>query len=94
MASRLRRVCGDLLVSIGMLGAVLGILVSVDARVREQLQAAVSVTSSVGVGAVGGQLREVGLTLFDAARTQSIEHAPLVIFAVVATVLVLALMRS
>jgi hypothetical protein len=94
MASRVRRVCGDLLVSIGVLGAVLGVLVSVDPRVRDQLQAAVNVTSAVGLGAVGGQLRDVGITLFDAARTHSIEQAPLVIFSVVATVLLLALART
>jgi hypothetical protein len=94
MASRLRRVSGDLFVSIGVLGAVLGVLMSVDARVREQLQAVVSLTSPAGLGAAGRQLRDLGLTLFEAARMQSIEHAPLVIFTVVATVLLLAMMRS
>jgi len=94
MTSRVRRMCGDLLISMGVLGAVVVVLMSVDGRVREQLQAAVRVTSSVGLRAVGGQLREVGLTLFDAMRTQSIEHAPLMIFAVVATVLLLGLART
>ncbi len=94
MASRVRRVGGDLLVSIGVLGAVIGVLVSIDVRVREQLQTAVNVASPSGLGGADGRLQEVGSTLFDAARSQSIEHAPLVIFAVVATVLLLALARS
>ena len=94
MASQVRRVAGDLLVSIGVLGAVLGVLVSIDARVRERLHSAVYAAAPADLGGAGGQLREVGLTVFDALRTQSIEHAPLMIFAVVATVLLLAMARS
>lgn len=94
MASRVRRVYGDLLVSAGVLAAVLGVLVSIDVRVREQLQAAMSAASPAGVGDAGARLRDVTLTLVEAAWTQSIDHAPLMIFAVVATVLLLALARS
>ena len=94
MASRVRRVYGDLVVSAGVLAAVLGVLVSIDVRVREQLQAAMRAASPTGAGDAGARLREVTLTLVEAARTQSIDHAPLVIFAVVATVLLLALARS
>ena len=94
MASRVRRVYGDLLASAGVLAAVLGVLVSIDVRVREQVQAAMSAASPAGVGDAGARLRDVTLTLVEAARTQSIDHAPLVIFAVVATVLLLALARS
>jgi hypothetical protein len=94
MSSRVRRVAGDLLVSIGVLGAVFGVLVSIDARVREHLHSAVNAAAPADLGGAGGQLRDVGLTVFDAARTQSIEQAPLVIFAVIATVLLLALARS
>jgi len=94
MASRLRRVCGDVVVSAGVLTAVVGVLVSIDARVREQVLAVVNAASPAGLGEAGGRLREVGGALFEAARTQSIEHAPLVVFAVVATVLLLALARS
>jgi hypothetical protein len=93
MASRLRRTCGDLLLSIGVLGAVVGVMVSIDSRVREQLQAIVSVTPA-GLTAVGRQMGDVGVVLFEAMRTQSIEHAPLVIFAVVALVLLFAMTRS
>jgi hypothetical protein len=94
MASRLRRAGGDLLISIGVLGAVVAVLVSVDPRVREQLQAVGSVLSLDGLGVLGRRLQDVGLTLFEAVRTQSIEHAPFMIFAVVALVLLFAMMRS
>jgi hypothetical protein len=94
MAPRVRRVYGDLLVSAGVLAAVLGVLVSIDVRVREQVHTALSAASPADVGDAGARLREVTLTLFEAARTQSIDHAPLVVFAIVAAVLLLALARS
>ncbi|MBI4485809.1 MAG: hypothetical protein HY655_07340 [Acidobacteria bacterium] len=93
MGSRVRRTCGDLLVSAGVLAAVIGVLVSVDTRVREQVHEVVS-AASPSVGGATIQLREIAFAVVEAARTQSIEHAPLVIFAVVATVLLLALARS
>jgi len=94
MASWGRRVCGDLVVSAGVVAAVLGVLVSIDERVREQMRVVARAASPTGIGEAGARVREAGLTLFDAARTQSIEHAPLVIVAVIATVLLLALARS
>jgi hypothetical protein len=94
MASRLRRAGTDLLISLGVLGAVVGVLVSVDPRVRGQLQTVGNVISLDGLGVVGRRLQDLGLTLFDAVRTQSIEHAPFMIFAVVALVLLVAMMRS
>lgn len=93
--SRVRRVFGDALVSAGMIAIVLAVLVSVDERVREQFRAAVDSASPSSVAAgTGTQLSEVGVALFDAARTQSIEHAPLMIFVVVATMLVLFMVRT
>jgi len=94
MASHVRRMCGDLLVSAGVLAAVVGALVAIDPRVREHMYAVAKGTSPGSVADAGSWLREVVLALVDAARTQSIEHAPLMIFAVVATVLLLALSRS
>lgn len=94
MASRVRRMCGDVLVSAGVLAAVVGALMSIDARVREQVRAALGAASPGGLGDASGRVGEAAAALLDAARTQSIEHAPLVVFAVVATVLLLALARS
>lgn len=94
MASRVRRMCGDALVSAAVVAVVIGVLVSVDVRLREQLGAAVRAASADTVADAGGQVRAIGFALFDAARTQSVEHAPLMIFALVATVLLLALARS
>jgi hypothetical protein len=92
MTSQFRRRVGDALVSVGVLAIVLGVLVSVDARVRERLETVVT-TGAPDLG-VPGAWGNVGYVLFDAARTQSIDHAPLMIFVVCATVLLLFMWRT
>jgi hypothetical protein len=92
MRSRVQRVWSDALVSGAVVIAVLIILMSIDVRVREQVRAVVGTTSSVQ--AAGGRIGEVGTVLFEAARTQSIDHAPMMIFIAAATVLVLFMARS
>ena len=67
-------------------------LMSIDARVREQVRSVVASTSEVQNA--GTRLADVGAVLFDAARTQSIDHAPMVIFIAAATVLVLFMVRA
>jgi hypothetical protein len=91
MKSRVRLLWSDTLATVGVLAFVLAVLISVDDRVREQAQLAFSPTA---VGSVGTRLGEVGSALFDAARSQSLEHAPLMIFIVVGTVLLLCMMRA
>ena len=94
MGSRSRRVYGDALVSGGVLLVVLGLLVSVDERVREQVSAAAAGGWSSTLADFGTRLQEAGSSVADAARTQSIDHAPLLIFVLVATVLLLAMVRT
>jgi hypothetical protein len=89
--SRIRHLGSDALASVGVLAFVLTVLVSVDERVREQAEL---LFSPGGVGSVGVQLGQVGSALVEAAKTQSIEHAPMMTFIVVATVLLLGMMRS
>ena len=91
LKSRLRHLGSDALAGMGVLAFVLAVLVSVDERVREQAQFLVSPGA---VGNIGVRLGEVGSALVEAAKTQSTEHAPMMTFIVVATVLLLGLMRS
>jgi hypothetical protein len=70
-------------------GILLG-LVSVDPRVREHL----AELFYGGGGAIDGRLTGLGEALIDAARYQSIENAPLVVFAAVSAVLVLFMWRT
>lgn len=88
----MRRVVNDALMSAGALAILLFVLVSVDARVREH---AVRIVNSASSGDVGGtRLSDIGSTLLVAARDQSVAHAPLAIFVVVAVVLLLCMVRT
>jgi hypothetical protein len=66
-------------------------LVSVDARVRDRFSELLYGSSGA---AVDNRLADLGEALIDAARYQSIENAPLVVFAAVSSVLVLFMWRT
>ncbi len=90
----MRRVFKDALVSAGALLIVLVALMAVDGRVRSQVTAAVSgVSSPQAVVSGAGKARYVAGVVASAAREQSINHAPMVIFVVAATVLVTFMLR-
>ena len=91
MKIRARHLWNDTLATVGVLVFVLAVLVSVDERVREQTS---QMMSPGAVGSIPAQLGEVGSALVDAVQTQSLEHAPLMSFIVVATVLLLGMMRK
>lgn len=94
MISRLWHVCSDALISVAVLAAVLLVLISVDVRVREQLRTAIGSTTPSTLGDVVAGVRDAGAILLAAAWTQSLDHAPMMIFVVVASVLLLSLVRS
>ena len=71
---------------------VLGGLVFVDARVRERFTDLF--VGGDGVASVGDRASELGNALVSAARYQSIENAPLLIFATVGAVLFLFMVRT
>jgi hypothetical protein len=90
----MRRPFGDALLSIGALAILLFALVSVDDRVREQVSLRLSARPSVELATAGAQVRDLTSVVFRAARDQSIDHAPLLIFSLAATVLVLFMLRT
>jgi hypothetical protein len=86
---------GEAAMSAGAVLLLLGVLMSLDPRVRE----AVRFGSGAGrpateVVQAGGRARDLVLVLLEAARDQSIDHAPLMIFALAAAVLVLFMVRT
>jgi len=92
---RIRRAFGDALISVGALVALILTLAAFDGRVREQ------VALRIGPGRASAQVVDAGVVIRDltgvvanAVRDQSIEHAPLVIFVLAATVLVLFMLRT
>jgi hypothetical protein len=90
----MRRAFGEALMSAGTVVMLLLILVAVDDRVRNELSLRVMSHPTAGLAAAGQQARDLTTVLAQAARDQSLAHAPLLIFALVATVLVLFMLRT
>lgn len=91
----MRRAFGDALISMGALAALLTTLVLVDDRVRQQVSLRFSGTQpSTELANAAARLRDLASVVMEAARDQSIEHAPMLIFVLVATVLVLFMLRT
>jgi hypothetical protein len=80
------------MLSLAIFAMVLGGLVCVDPRVRDRFGALV--WGGDGVGSIGDRASELVDALLVAARYQSIENAPLLIFATVGAVLFLFMVRT
>jgi hypothetical protein len=81
------------MISICSVLLLLALLVSVDPRVREQLAGVWTPGASVTTS-VGSHVRNITSVVMSAARDHSIDQAPLMIFALAATVLVLFMLRT
>lgn len=88
----MRRVFSDAVISLGAVLALLVMLVSVDPRVRYQLTSAWS--GNGAATSVGKDLVEASSVLLSALQNHGIANAPLMIFALAATVLVLFMLRT
>jgi hypothetical protein len=87
-----RRVFGDAVISVCAVLALLLMLVAIDPRVRMQVASAWggSGTST----SVSKDLGEISTVLLSAVQDRGIDNAPLMIFALTATVLVLFMLRT
>lgn len=84
----------ELLLSIGTVIAILLVLVAVDDRVRDQVAMRAVAHPRVEIASAGQQAQNLTTVLLDAARDQSLAHAPMLIFALVAIVLTLFMLRT
>lgn len=78
--------------SAAVFGAILFALVSVDPGVRDHVSNLVGGSGSIAPW--GSRAKELGDALWSAARYQSLENAPLLVFATVGTVLTLFMLKS
>ncbi len=87
---------GDTLISTGALVILLVAIVSMDTRVRDHVMRLVpgGGAASSEITSVARQASDTASAVMGAARDQSIEQAPLVIFVTVATILVLFMVRT
>ena len=89
MRSRFR----EAIVSIGTLGVLFLVLVGFDDRVRNEVSLRMA-NPSGELASTGYQLQNLVAVVVQAARDQSIGHAPLLIFVLGATVLFLFMLRT
>jgi hypothetical protein len=90
-----RRVFYDALLSAGALTLLLLVLIAIDDRVREQI--ALRFTDGHTTAQLAGattQVQDLYTVIADVARQQSLEHAPLMLFAMAGTVLVMFMVRT
>jgi hypothetical protein len=80
--------------SVGTVTTLLLVLIAVDPRVREQVSTRVISRPSAELAAAGQHARDFTSVIVEVARDQSATHAPLLIFALAATVLVLFMLRT
>ena len=89
-----RRLSGGLAAAGSLAALVLG-MAAMDERVREAARRVVSGEgASPEMVSSAHRLQEAVFVAIDAVRDQSIDHAPLTIFALVATVLLLFMLRT
>jgi len=91
MKFRDRRVW-DTVMSAGVFAVVLVVLLSVDERVRRHVETRLTDVATFD-GALS-HLSEAGLMLWYTTSTQSVEHAPMMVFVVIAAVLLLCMLRT
>jgi hypothetical protein len=91
----MRRVFGDTITSIGAMLLVLVTLVLFDDRVRERAGMLFGGGHPTAqLASVGERARDLALGILQVARDQSLDHASLMIFTLVAMVLVLFMLRT
>jgi hypothetical protein len=90
-----KRAIGDALISVAALCALIAMLAAFDVRVREQISMRVSAGQPASqVANAQATVRNLASVVFLAARDQSIEHAPMVIFVLLAIVLFMFMLRT
>jgi hypothetical protein len=85
---------GDWIGSLAGFLVVLGAIVAVDDRVANQVRVLFSRSPSGEVHEIGARLQSLAQAIVMAARDQSIDHAPLLVFTAVAVVLVFFMLRT
>ena len=95
MAGVIRRPFSSGLAAAGGILALLIGLAAIDDRVREQISQAFARQGPTSeIATAGSRLQDVVMVVALAVRDQGIEHAPMVIFALAAMVLVLFMTRT
>jgi hypothetical protein len=90
----MRRPVREALLSAATLALVLLVLVSIDDRVRGEFRSRFAAGPSHQLVTAGNEAHTLTAMVAQVARDQALAHAPLVIFATAATVLVVFMLRT
>jgi hypothetical protein len=90
----MRRPIREVLMSAGTVVILLLVLIATDDRVRERVSPRVVTHPSAELASAGRQVRDLTTVIIEAARDQTIGHAPLMLFTLAASVLVLFMLRT
>jgi len=90
----MRKHFGEAVLSVGTIAVVLLILVGMDEHVRSEFNTRFMQHPSQHLKSAGTSAQALTAVIAQAAREQSIEHAPMLIFALAATVLVIFMLRT
>jgi len=90
----MRRQLREVVLSVGAVVLLLMLLTAMDDRVRDQVSLRVVAHPTVELASAGRQARDLTTVIAEAARYQTIGHAPLLIFTLAAAVLMLFMLRT
>ena len=90
----MRRRLNDVVISVLALSVLALMLISVDPRLRDQIQTTVNAPPTSTIRTVTHQVQDVSKVVVRAAEDHSLANAPMVIFGIAATVLVVFMLRT
>jgi hypothetical protein len=90
----MRRRLNDVVISVLALSVLLLMLVSVDPRVRDQVETTLNTPPTMMIRSVTNDVRNVSKVVVRAAEDHSLANAPMVIFGIAAVVLVVFMLRT
>ena len=90
----MRRGFVEALMSAGAVMLLVLTLVAIDPRVREQISEPFSSRPSVALSSAADRVRDAGHAIAKAARDKSLANAPLLIFGLSASILVVFMLRT
>jgi hypothetical protein len=94
MTVRARPGIRETVLSIVCLTVLVSALVAVDGRVREHFSLLFTQVSNESVGTWGARVESFGAAIAQAARDQTVDQAPLLLFAGVGLVLLIFMLRT
>jgi hypothetical protein len=90
----MRRRLNDAVISIIALSVLLLMLMSVDPRLRDQVQTTLNTPPTSTISSVTHDVRDMSKVVVRAAEDHSLANGPMVIFGIAATVLVVFMLRT